>query len=40
MTNLLHEYDNFVTFYSKCSNSPRQPECTLQLVCEDHAFFV
>ena len=40
MTNLLHINERSVTFRNKCSNSHRQLQCTLQLVCKDRVLFV
>jgi hypothetical protein len=35
MTNLLHRNDNCVTAHNKCSKTHRQPQSTLQILCED-----
>ena len=35
MTNLLRKNYKFVTVHYKYLKIPHQPQCTLQLVCED-----
>jgi hypothetical protein len=32
--------DKFVTVHKKCTKSHSQPQCTLQVVCEDRVLFV
>jgi len=39
MTNLLHRNGEFVTFHRKCLKI-HQPQCILQLVCEDYVLLV